>query len=103
MSLFKMDSVTEMINEAGKQDKDFVLAYPERYVSHDIDKMKKLVFEYNSNRLISCGIAKGYRLIGFLTVEEESEAQKIINSKLDEVDFVAKRLLRCIELGMDIY
>lgn len=101
-SLFKMDSVTEMIKAAGEEDRDFVLAYPERYLKHDLERMKALIIEYNTNRLISCKIAKGSEVIGFLEIST-SEAQKIIESKDEEVNFVASRILRCIDLGMDIF
>lgn len=101
-SLFKMDSVTEMIKEAEKENLDFVLAYPERYLKYDLERMKSLIIEYNTNRLTSCKIAKGSEFIGFLEVSK-SEAQEIIESKDEEVNFVASRILRCINLGMDFF
>ena len=101
-SLFKMDSVSEMIAAAGEQDRDFNLAYPNKYVGYSLERMKSLIAEYNTNRLTSCRIAKGLQVTGFCTVEDESEAEAIINSRTEEVTAVAERIMRCIAAGIDL-
>ena len=96
-SLFKMDSVTAMIESAGEQERDYCLFNPGKFSSYSLEKMTKLVAEYNTNRLVTCRIAGG------IVSAEDSEAQVIIDSKMEEVKAVAERLIRCVNAGIELY